>query len=322
MAVINESEPPILLTGTANSELARKVGLILGLNVDEPVSYFKGDEVRVRIKPNLRRKDVFIIQPTSPPKPNDYIMELLTMIDAARRASAGEITVVLPYYGYARQDRKEQPRVPITAALMANLIKVAGADRIVTLDLHAEQTEGCFGGPWENLYASYALIPAIQKMGLLDSVVIAPDRGDFPRAQAFAKRLGLGAKRVALVLKERDPGSGESRSDSMIGDVNNRDALITDDMISGSGTIIGATELAKINGARRIVAAVPHGLFFGDALERIEKSQIEKVLITDTINHRPEVRNFHKIDIVSIAPLLAETIRRIHVGEPLSDLIL
>lgn len=310
----------ILLTGTANQPLAHAIGKILKKPVDYPISKFSDGETRVKIPHNLRQRCVFIIQPTSPPA-NEHIMELIFMIDAAKRASAKEITTVIPYYGYSRQDRKEMPRVPISSSVVARMLEASGVDRIVTLDIHSEQSQGFITKPWDNLYGSYALVPAIKKKRLANLVVASPDKGGVVRATAFAGFLN--AAGIAIVFKDRDV-SVNNRSDALdiIGPIENAHVLLVDDMIDTGGTIANAANLLHQRGARSVRVAVAHGIFSGTALSRIASSVIEEVFVTDTIHLREEVVKHPKISVVSVAPLLAEGIRRIKSGESLSELIL
>lgn len=310
----------ILLAGSSNPKLAASIGRILKHEVEEPIESFADGEIRVRIGPNMRRRHVFIVQPTSKPV-NDNIMELILMIDAARRSSAKEITAIIPYFGYARQDRKEMPRVPISASVVANMIVNAGADRILTIDLHSEQQEGFVKVPWDNLYASYVLVPAIKKRRLKELVIASPDRGGVVRATGYAKLLG--AQGLAIVYKERDVSVNNiSETLAMVGDIKGKHVLLVDDMIDTGGTIINAASYIKKKGARSVRAAVAHGIFSGNALEKIEASAIEEFIVSDTIAQRPEVLKSKKITVVSVAPLLSEAIRRIQTGESISSLIL
>lgn len=309
----------ILLTGRSNPALAKDVAKILKKEVFEPVSLFADREIRVKIEPNLRRRHAYIIQPTAPPFTNDYIMELVLMIDAARRASASEIIAIIPYFGYGRQDRKEMPRVPISSSAIARLLEHAGANRIVTVDIHSEQQEGFIHGPWDNLYASYSLIPAIKAKNLKDIVVASPDKGGVLRATGYAKLLN--ASGIAIAYKERDINLNDvlSESQTLIGDVVGKDVLLVDDLISTGGTIINAADYIKKMGAKSVRAAVTHGLFTGPALKKIEESSIEEFITTNTISLSSEVVKNKKITVVSIAPLLAEAIARIESGESLSN---
>lgn len=309
----------ILLAGSANPNLAKAIGKELKMQVHEPVTLFADGEIRVRIMPNLRRRKVFIIQPTAPPV-NDYIMELLFMIDAAQRGSASEVVAVIPYFGYSRQDRKEMPRVPISSSVVAGLLVHAGANRLLTLDIHSEQQEGFIQKPWDNMYGSSSIIPAIKKRKLKNLVVAAPDKNGMLRATAYAKLLG--AQGVALVYKERDVTLNNiSDALEMIGDVSGKDVLIVDDMIDTAGTIAHAANFIKKKGAKSIRVTATHGLFSGNAMKNISDSAIEEVIITDTIAPRLEVSKHPKISIVTVAPLLAEAIRRIQTGESISSLI-
>ncbi|HZE87845.1 MAG TPA: ribose-phosphate diphosphokinase [Methylomirabilota bacterium] len=311
----------ILLTGRANPELSHAIGKILGVEVLEPISIFSDGEIRVRISKNLRRRMVFIIQPTATPV-NDHIMELLFMIDAAKRASASEITAILPYYGYGRQDRKEMSRVPISSSVVASSIANAGADRIFTIDIHSEQQEGFVKKPWDNIYGSYSLLPAIKKKNLSNVVVAAPDKGGMLQATGYAKLLGV--DEIALVYKKRDIMlNNVSNTLAMIGNVKDKDVLLVDDMIDTAGTIVNAANHIHKKGAKSVRVVATHGIFSGDALQKINSSAISEVITTDTISHRPEIRNSKKMTIVSVAPLIAEAIKRIKSGESISkDLIL
>ncbi len=319
---INNSVPTdfVLLTGRANEPLAKKIAKLLKSPINNPVSVFADGEIRIKIAPNLRRRHVFIIQPTCPPV-NDHIVELLLMIDAAKRASSSEVIVVMPYFGYSRQDRKEMARVPISSAVIASLIEHTGADRILTLDIHAEQEEGFIQRPWDNVYASYSLIPAIKKKHLENLVVASPDKGGVPRATFYQGLLGV--DELAIVYKERDiRANNKSEALAMVGDVKGKNVLLIDDMIDAGDTITHAADCLKKNGAKRIFACATHGLFSGDALAKISQSALEKVIVTDSVLHRSAVVRHPKIEIVSVAPLLAEAIKRLETGDSISSLIL
>lgn len=311
----------VLLTGQSNVALAKSVGKKLGIEVGEPISVFSDGEIRVRIQPNLRRKTVFILQTTSTPV-NTNIMELVFMIDAARRASAAEVVAVIPYFGYSRQDRKEMPRVPISASVVASMLVHAGVDRILTIDIHSPQQVGFIQKPWDNLFGSYSLLPIIKKRKLKPLVVASPDKGGMLHATGYAKLLG--SQEIAMAYKERDISlNNVSNVLGMIGHVEGRDVLIVDDMIDTAGTIVHAANFIKEKGAKSVRVAATHGVFSGDALQKITDSVLEEVIITDTIDHRREVRTNKKMTIVSVAPLLAEAIRRMTTGESISkDLIL
>lgn len=308
-----------VLTGSANTQLAHDIGKILRAEIYETTQKFADGEIRTRIPQNIRRRDVFVVQPTSPPV-NDSLMELVFMIDAAKRASAKEITAVIPYFGYARQDRKDRSRVPISSAIVAKMIQEAGANRILTLDIHSEQAEGFVSIPWDNIYGSVELVPVLQEQNFDNLVVASPDKGGVARATAFAKRLN--AKGIATVFKERDVDvANQSEALDMIGHVDGCDVLVVDDMIDTAGTIVNASELLLSKGAKSVWVAATHGLFSHPALERIENSRIQKVVVTDSVRLEPNVLNSKKIQVVSVAPLLTEAIKRVYVGESLSDLI-
>lgn len=308
----------VLLTGTANPELSKKVAALLGTKVHTPVTKFADGETRIQIPINIRRGSVIIIQPTCPPNVDSSIIELLLMIDAVKRASAEEVIVIIPYFGYARQDRKDRPRVPISSSVIAQAIEFAGADKICTLDIHTEQLQGFVKAPWDNLYASYSMIPRIEKENFKDLVVASPDKGGVPTATAYARRLE--AQGVAIVYKVRDVHSkDQSEALDIIGDVEGKDVLLVDDMVTTAGTLCNAAKLIKDKGAKTIWAAITHGVFTPGAIEKIESSPIEKVLITDTIPQPEEVKKCKKIEIVSIAGLLAEAILRIETGQSLSE---
>jgi ribose-phosphate pyrophosphokinase len=305
-----------LFSGNANRPLAEEIAKTLQLPLgDADVSRFSDGEVYVQINENVRGEDVFVIQPTCPPV-NDHLMELLVMIDAFKRASARRITAVLPYYGYGRQDRKVQPRVPITAKLVADLLTAAGCQRLLAVDLHAGQIQGFFNIPVDHLFAlPPVIIDHLVKKDLHDPVLVSPDAGGVERARALAKRLKAG---LAIIDKRRD-GNNVAVFMHLIGDVKGRDAVIVDDMIDTAGTLIQAVDALKREGARRIVACAVHGVLSGPAIGRIRDSVLEEVIITNTVPLTPE-RQLPKIRVLSVAPLLAEAIRRIHDEESVSTL--
>ncbi|MEK7363867.1 MAG: ribose-phosphate pyrophosphokinase, partial [candidate division NC10 bacterium] len=281
---------------------------------DAEVSRFSDGEVFVQINENVRGADVFVIQPTCPPV-NDNLMELLVMIDALKRASARRITAVLSYYGYARQDRKVQPRVPITAKLVADLITAAGCQRLLALDLHAGQIQGFFDIPVDHLFAAPVMIDYLGKKDLTDPVVVAPDAGGVERARAMAKRIRAG---LAIIDKRRE-GTNVSVFMHLIGEVKGKDVVVIDDMIDTGGTLLQAVDALKREGARRILACGVHPVLSGPAIARIEGSALEEVIVTNSIPVGPEKRN-KKITVLTVAPLLAEAIRRIHAEESVSGL--
>lgn len=307
----------VILTGSANLKLAKDIAKILGKNADETVSSFADGEKRVIIPENLRKRDVFIIQPTSPPVDSN-IIELFLIIDAAKRSSASEVSAIIPYFGYSRQDRKDRPRVPISASIMARLIEYAGADRILTIDIHSEQEPGFVEIPWDNLYASYSLLPTLKGKFSKNLVVASPDKNGVPRATFYGELLN--AEGIAIVFKERDVGKkNESKALGMIGEVKGKDVLLIDDMIDTGGTIVEAANLIKDRGAKNVSVAATHGLFSDPAPKRIKDSPIDKIFITDTVPIREEMRNNPKVTIISVAKLLAEAITCIYNGDSMSE---
>lgn len=310
-----------LLTGNSNPVLASAIAEHLGIELARMrVGGFSDGEIRVQIDENIRGVDCFVMQSTCAPV-NQNLMELLVIIDAARRASARRITAVLPYYGYARQDRKDRPRVPITAKLIANLIVAAGANRILTMDLHADQIQGFFDIPVDHLYSSPVLIEHFHRFEGGSGVVVAPDAGAVERARGFARRLhGLP---LAIVDKRR-PAPNVAEIHHVIGDVVGKDAIIVDDMVDTAGTLCIVANAIAEAGARSVRAVATHGVLSGHAIERIESSNLAELVITDTIPLLDKVdpHNPGKIVQVSIARLLGEAIRRIHSSESVSSLFL
>lgn len=304
-----------LFSGNANRKLAQEIAECLGmpLGVAE-VSQFSDGEVYVQINENVRGADVFVIQPTCPPV-DHHLMELLIMIDALRRASAHRITAVIPYFGYARQDRKVQPRVPISSKLVADLITVSGAHRVLTMDLHAGQIQGFFNIPVDHLYAAPVLLKYFQEREWDEGVVVAPDAGGVERARAFAKRLGTS---LAFIDKRRE-GPNDAKVMRIVGEVKGRDVIIVDDMIDTAGTITQAVAALREEGARRIYASCTHPVLSGPAIERIESSDLEEVVVTNTVP-LDERRSSKKLTLLSVAPLLAEAIDRIHRETSVSSL--
>ena len=305
----------VLLTGTANLKLAKNIATYLKKDVYETVSTFADGEKRVIIPENLRKRDVFIIQPTCPPVDSN-IMELFLIIDAAKRSSASEVSAIIPYFGYSRQDRKDRPRVPISASIVARLIEYAGADRILTIDIHSEQEPGFVEIPWDNLYGSYSFLPELKKHFKSNLVIASPDKGGVLKAAFYADLLD--ADGLAIVYKEREKAN-ESKASDMIGDVSSKDVLIVDDMIDTAGTIVEAANLIKKKGARSVSAVATHGLFSDPAAERINQSALDKIFITDTVPLRKELFKNPKIKIVSVASLLAEAITCIYNGDSMSE---
>jgi len=299
--------------------MAEEIAQALGMRLAEAeVSQFSDGEVFVQVNENVRGADVFVIQPTCPPV-NHNLMELLIMVDALRRASASRITAVIPYYGYARQDRKVQPRVPITAKLVADLIAAAGTHRVLTIDLHAAQIQGFFNIPVDHLFAAPVLLKYFQQRlaeGVWENlVVVAPDAGGVERARAFAKRLGTSL----AIMDKRRTAANEAKIMHVIGDVRGRDVILLDDIIDTAGTICQAVSALKEEGARRVLASCAHAVLSGPALKRLEESAIEEVVVTNTIPLRGEQRS-PKVTVLSVASLLAEAIHRIHNETSVSSL--
>jgi len=303
-----------LLTGTSNQNLAKEVSEYLNIPIsDAIVSRFSDGEVRVQINESMRGEDVFVIQSLCPPI-NERIMELLLILDAIKRASAGRITAVIPYYAYARQDRKDKPRVPISARLLADLITVAGAQRVVVVDLHSPQIQGFFNIPVDNLHALGVLYDYLKDKVDGETVVVSPDAGGVERARLLANKIGCP---IAIIYKRR-PEPNVAEVLDLIGDVKGKRAIIVDDIIDTAGTVCAASELLLSKGAVRVDVVATHGLLSGPAVERLRKSPIEEVVITNTIP--AEHKNLEKLRVVSIAPLIGEAIRRIHEGESVSML--
>lgn len=308
-----------LLTGTAHMDLARDVASCLGIKLgDAAVTTFSDGEIQVRLNENVRGYDVFVLQPTSTPV-NDNIMELLLITDALKRASAGRITAVIPYYGYARQDRKVQPRVPISAKMVADLITAVGINRVLTVDLHAGQIQGFFNIPVDNLYASPILREYIRNnYDLNNLVIVSPDAGGVERARAFAKRLNCS---IAIIDKRRERAN-ECEVMNVIGDVSGMDALILDDMVDTAGTMSQAAAALREKGARKVSAACTHAVLSGVAMERINNSAIEEMIATNTIPLDSKQEQCKKLTVLSIAPLLGEAIKRIHEESSISSLFI
>ncbi|MBF0285379.1 MAG: ribose-phosphate pyrophosphokinase [Magnetococcales bacterium] len=296
-----------LFSGTANPELAQRIAEYLYQPLGQvTVKRFSDGEIFVQVDENVRGRDIFVIQPSSPPA-NDHLMEMLIMVDALRRASAGRITVVIPYFGYARQDRKEAGRTPISAKLVADLLDAAGVHRVLTMDLHSGQMQGFFNMPVDNIYASPVLLQAIREKGVANMVVVSPDVGGVVRARSYAKRLNLD---LAIIDKRR-PGHNQSEIMNIIGEVEGKDCLIMDDMVDTAGTLANAAAALMDQGARSVIAACTHGVLSGPAVDRIENSQLSEILITDTIRLSERAARCSKIRVHSVASLLGESIRRI-----------
>ena len=307
-----------LLTGNANPPLARAIAAYLEMPLTEAsVRRFADEEIFVEIHENVRGEDMFVIQPTGAPA-NDNLMELLICIDALRRASAKRITAVVPYFGYARQDRKPGPRTPISAKLVANLIATAGADRVLSVDLHAGQIQGFFDIPTDNLYAAPVMSADIDaRFGRNDVMVVSPDVGGVVRARALAKRLDNAP--LAIVDKRRER-AGESEVMNIIGKVEGRFCVLIDDIVDSAGTICNAARALKAEGAREVVAYCTHGVLSGAALANVAASPLKELVVTDTIGLPPEVAQAERVRVLSVAPLLAEAIRRIADESSVSSL--
>jgi len=308
----------MVFSGNANPALAegivRKLNMRLGMAT---IGRFIDGEIAVEIEENVRGREVFLIQPTCAPI-NENIMELLVMIDAFRRSSASVITAVIPYYGYARQDRRiRSARVPITAKLVAKMICAAGADRVLTVDLHADQIQGFFDVPVDNVYASPILLGDVWRQKYQNLIVVSPDVGGVVRARALAKRLD---DADLAIIDKRRPRPNEAKVMNIIGDVEGRTCIMVDDLVDTAGTLCRAASALKEHGARRVVAYCTHPVLSGRAIENIENSVLDELVVTDTIPLRRDAQQCEKIRQLSVAEMLAETIRRIAVGESVSSL--
>ncbi|MGZ6250978.1 MAG: ribose-phosphate diphosphokinase [Candidatus Chromulinivorax sp.] len=321
---VNFTQNAILFSGNANHELAEKVAKNLGINLGKAkVSKFNDGEINIQIQENIRDKHVFIIQSTCPcahQSINDNLMELILLIRTCKRASAATITVVTPYYGYARQDRKSSPRVPISAADVAMMIELSGADRIVTVDLHCGQIQGFFRDiPVDNLYGAQIFIPYISEKNLINPVVVAPDAGGVERANRFLKGLeqqGICAD-MALISKQR-ASAGVIASMNLIGNVQGCDAIIVDDICDTAGTLIKAAQLLKDCGAQRVFAVITHPVFSCNAIEKVKNSMIDELMVADTIPLQADIPE--NITYLSISELIAQAIYRINCGKSISEL--
>jgi ribose-phosphate pyrophosphokinase len=312
---MNESTNLKVFSGNANPELTQEICNVLQIPLGEAlVGRFSDGEIQIKIEENVRGCDVFVVQSTYPPAEN--LFELLLMIDAMRRASATRITAVIPYYGYARQDKKDEPRVPISARVIANLLESAGADRILTIDLHVEQIQGFFDIPVDHLYAAPVFIEHLQDYDMKDIVVVSPDPGRVNRARAMAKRLG---NLPIAIIDKRRPSPNIAEVMNVVGDVGGKNSLIIDDIVDSGGTIIGASDALKREGARKITACCTHPLLSGNSTGRLKKSNIEEMLVTNTISIHPEKRN-DVMKVLSISKLLGEAIYRIHTEQSVSTL--
>ncbi|MBI3601052.1 MAG: ribose-phosphate pyrophosphokinase [Nitrospinae bacterium] len=306
----------LIFSGRANIRLAEEICRYLRIHLGKSNIYdFSDGEIGVRITENVRGRDVFVVQPTCDPV-NKNLMELLIMIDALKRSSAERITAVIPYYGYARQDRKAEPRVPITSKLVADLVTAAGTDRVLAMDLHAGQIQGFFNLPVDHLYAAPILIEYIKRKKLKDLVIVSPDAGGVERARAFAKKLNTS---LAIIDKRRDK-PGVAKVMNIIGDIRGKRVMIVDDIIDTAGTLIEATNALIANGAREVYACCTHPVLSGPAIERITQSQIKEVIASNTIQLNDKQKACDKIKVLSVSKLLGEAIKRIHTATSVSSL--
>lgn len=304
-----------VLSGNSNPRLAEAICKHLGVSVGRAiVDRFPEGEVRVQIQENIRGRDVFVIQSICTP-PNDHLMELLILIDAARRASAARITAVLPFYGYARQDRKDRPRVPITAKLVANLLTSAGADRILTMDLHSNQIQGFFDIPVDHLYSINVLSQYFIKKRLRNLVIVSPDVGGIKLARAYSKLLDAP---LAIVDKRRE-GPTQTKVMNIIGDVRGRNVVLVDDLVSTASSLVEAIHALKKAGSMDVYAAIVHPILAGPAIERIKNSPLKELVVSNSIPTPPQ-KQIEKIKVISVAPLLGEAVKRIHQNESVSSL--
>ncbi len=304
--------------GTSNPDLALKISELLDVPLGAMRSMrFSDGEMYVEVGENVRNSDVYIVQSTCTPA-NENLMELLITIDALKRASAKTICAVIPYYGYARQDRKVAPRTPITSKLVADLLSAAGASRVLSVDLHAGQIQGFFDIPFDHLFAKPVLLSHMRAEfeNLDEAVIVSPDAGGVERARSYAKRLGMG---LAIIDKRR-PKANIAKIMNIVGEVEGLDAILLDDMVDTAGTLTEAARALKEKGARRVLAYSTHPVLSGPAIERLVDSPIEKLIVTDTIPLTDEAKKCGKIEVLSIAPLLAKALRRIHLGESVSSL--
>jgi ribose-phosphate pyrophosphokinase len=306
-----------VISGNANIALAKQITKNLGVELsDTTIGRFSDGEIQVKIVDNVRGADCFIIQPTCPPV-NENLMELLVIVDALKRASAKRITAVVPYYGYARQDRKAEPRVPITARLVANLLATAGVTRLLTMDLHAGQIQGFFDIPVDHLYAKPILAKYFQEKNLEDVAVISPDTGGVERARSFAKVI----QADLVIVDKRRPCPNEASIMNIIGEVKGKTCLILDDLVDTAGTLTKVANVIKEKGAKRVLAAATHGVLSGTSKQRVQNSNLEELVITDTIPLSKEGPN-EKIVVLSVASTLAKAIKRISADESISALFL
>ena len=307
-----------VISGNSNRPLAQGIAKYLRTDlVNCEIKDFSDGEIFVQIHENVRGADIFVVQSTCPPV-NHNLMELLIVIDALKRSSATRITAVVPYYGYARQDRKVQPRVPISAKLTADLITTAGADRLLTMDLHAGQIQGFFNIPVDNLFSTPVMIEYIRQLNSQDLVIISPDAGGVERARAYAKRL----KATLSIIDKRRDAPNQSEVMNIIGDVQGKDAFIVDDIVDTAGTLTKSAQALKEAGARSVYACCTHAVLSGQAIERIEQSEIAQLIVTDTIPLSEAAKSCKKIAVNTVADIVGETIHRINIDESVSSLFM
>ncbi len=306
-----------ILAGNGNPVIAEKIADYLGVSLGQArISRFSDGEINVEIHENVRGRDVYLVQPTCAPA-NDHLMELLIMVDACKRSSAGRITAVMPYYGYARQDRKVAPRAPISAKLVADLLAAAGVQRVLTMDLHAGQIQGFFDIPVDNLYAKPRLVDFLaRETHGLDKVIVSPDAGGAERARSYAKAL----RADLAIIDKRRSGPNEAKVMHVIGDVKDKHCIILDDMVDTAGTLCNAAGALHENGASSIIACCTHPVFSGPAIKRIRESRLERIVVGDTIPLTVEARDCGKIQVVSVAELFGEAMRAIHYQDSVSRL--
>lgn len=304
-----------IFSGRANVQLTKRITQYLGINLGKMrISSFSDGETYVKVDEDIRGRDVFLVQPTHPPV-NENLMELLIMIDACQRASAKRITAVVPYYGYARQDRKDKPRVPITSKLVANLITTAGADRVLTVDLHVDQIQGFFDIKVDHLFATPVIVNYFRRKNLDNLMVLSPDVGGLRRARAYARVLRVP---LAIVDKRRSIAN-EAEVIHIVGEVKGKQVLIVDDIVDTGGTLLAAADILLENGVDTVYAACTHPVLSGNTLQRLQESHLEEIVVTDTINLDLK-ENMDKVKVLSVAPLLGEAVKRIHQNRSVSSL--
>lgn len=304
-----------IISGSSNRPLAEEIARYLNINLSEvELKKFKDNEISVKIGENIREIDLFIVQSTCNPA-NDHLMELLLMIDAAFRASARRITAVIPYFGYARQDRKVEPRVPISAKVVANILHAVGVKRVLTVELHSEQIQGFFDVPVDNLISTPIMVDYLKKLNISDAVIVSPDTGGVERARFLGKRLNAG---LAIIDKRR-PEANVSKVMHVIGDVKGKNCILLDDMIDTGGSISGAARALREDGARDIYCVATHPVLSADAAEKLRGADFKEIVVTNTIPMSP-AKKLPNMTVLSIAPLFGEAIRRIHNGESVSSL--